>query len=86
MRATFNKREAENRQRESAEKQKNVKLPKLVITRFQGNCIDWTRFWSQFEVEIDKSSIEPIVCLFKRIHSYQGTKADRRLAFYRGGI
>ena len=26
-----------------------VKLPKLVITKFQGTPLDWQRFWSQFE-------------------------------------
>ena len=34
-----------------------AKLPKLVITRFQGTHLDWQRFWGQFEVEIDKSDI-----------------------------
>jgi len=39
-----------------AGKQK-AKLPKLVITRFQGMYLDWQRFWGQFEAEIDKSDI-----------------------------
>ena len=33
-----------------------AKLPKLVITRFQGTHLDWQSFWAQFEVEIDKLS------------------------------
>lgn len=32
-----------------------VKLPELVITKFQGTHLDWQRFWGQFEAEIDKS-------------------------------
>ena len=31
-----------------------AKLPKLEISRFQGTFLDWTRFWNQFETEIDK--------------------------------
>ena len=34
-----------------------AKLPKLVITKFQGTHLDWQRFWEQFEAEIDKSDI-----------------------------
>ena len=31
--------------------------PKLTITKFQGTHLDWLRFWSQFETEIDKATI-----------------------------
>ena len=34
-----------------------VKLPKLVISRFEGTHLDWLRFWSQFETEIDKAEL-----------------------------
>ena len=34
-----------------------AKLPKLVITKFQGTHLDWQRFWGQYEAEIDKSDI-----------------------------
>ena len=37
-----------------------VKLPKLVITKFEGTHLDWLRFWSQFETEIDKSNISSV--------------------------
>ncbi|XP_028405750.1 uncharacterized protein LOC114528320 [Dendronephthya gigantea] len=37
-----------------------VKLPKLVISKFQGTPLDWQRFWSQFETEIDKSEITQV--------------------------
>ena len=33
-----------------------VKMPKLVITKFDGTPQDWVRFWGQFETQIDKSS------------------------------
>ena len=37
-----------------------VKLPKLVITKFEGTHLDWFRFWNQFEIEIDKVEISAI--------------------------
>ena len=37
-----------------------AKLPKLVISKFEGSCMDWPRFWGQFTEAIDKSSIPPI--------------------------
>ena len=37
-----------------------VKLPKLTITKFNGSVTDWQRFWSQFEVEVDKSDAAPV--------------------------
>ena len=37
-----------------------VQLPKLVITKFQGNHIDWLRFWSPFETDIDKSYLPAV--------------------------
>ena len=33
-----------------------VKMRKLVITKFDGTPQDWVRFWGQFETQIDKSS------------------------------
>ena len=37
-----------------------VKLPKLVISRFDGTHIDWSRFWNQFESEIDRSELHVV--------------------------
>ena len=37
-----------------------VKLPNLMISKFQGNHIDCQRFWSQFENEIDRSETSKI--------------------------
>ena len=37
-----------------------AKLPKLVITKFNGTFQDWPRFWGQFSEAIDKSSIASV--------------------------
>ena len=39
---------------------KTAKLPKFVISKFDGSFMDWPRFWGQFSEAIDKSSIAPI--------------------------
>ena len=44
----------------SAQGTSKVKLPKLVITKFNGTFTDWMRFWNQYEAEIDKSDISPV--------------------------
>ena len=38
----------------------NAGLPKLVITKFKAIHLDWTRFWNQFEAEIDSANIPRI--------------------------
>ena len=38
----------------------SVKLLKMEIRKFKGTHLDWQRFWNQFEVEIDKTSISQI--------------------------
>jgi len=43
-----------------AEISKAAKLPKLVITKFNGTLQDWLRFWNQFEAEIDKSQVASV--------------------------
>ena len=45
---------------EATQKQISVKLPKLEITKFRGTHMDWFRFWSQFETEVDKQNIDPV--------------------------
>lgn len=37
-----------------------AKLPKLVITKFDGTFMHWPRFWGQFSETIDKTSVAPI--------------------------
>ncbi|XP_028412467.1 uncharacterized protein LOC114535295 [Dendronephthya gigantea] len=39
---------------------KTAKLPKLVISKFDGSYMVWSRFWGQFSEAIDKSTIPPI--------------------------
>ena len=41
-------------------KQQSVKLQKYTITPFKGEYKDWLRFWNQFTVEVDGSSIPDI--------------------------
>ena len=37
-----------------------VKLPKLIITKFNGTFTDWFRFWNQYEAEIHSSDTSPV--------------------------
>ena len=37
-----------------------AKLPKLEISKFQRTFLDWTRFWNQFETEIDKAKLTQV--------------------------
>ena len=37
-----------------------AKLPKLVITKYNGSYADWPRFWGQFSETIDKTSVASI--------------------------
>ena len=37
-----------------------AKLPKLVITKFDGTFMDWPRFWGQFSKTIDKTNVAGI--------------------------
>ena len=34
-----------------------MKLPKVLISKYEGTNLDWLRFWSQFEMEIDPADI-----------------------------
>ena len=45
---------------EHTEKASAAKLPKLVITKFNGTPQDCLRFWNQFEAEIDKSQVAAV--------------------------
>ena len=47
-------------ERNKSVKESGAKLPKLTITKFQGTHLDWLRFWSQFETEIDKATITQV--------------------------
>ena len=37
-----------------------VKLPKLVISKFQATHLDWLRFWNEFDAEIEKSALPAV--------------------------
>ena len=37
-----------------------AKLPKLVITKFNGTYADWPRFWGQYSETIDKTNVPPV--------------------------
>ena len=37
-----------------------AKLLKLEISKFQGTFLDWTRFWNQFETEMDKVKLTQV--------------------------
>ena len=47
----------------SSGREVKVKLPKLEITKFNGTHLDWTRFWNQFSVEIDRSRLASVTKL-----------------------
>ena len=38
----------------------SVKLQRCTITKFNGDYKDWPRFWNQFTVEVDGSSLPEI--------------------------
>ena len=40
--------------------QGTVKMPKLVISKFQGTPQDWVRFWGQFEAQIHKAEASAV--------------------------
>ena len=37
-----------------------VKLPKLIITTFNGTHIDWFRFWNYLKYETDRSELSDV--------------------------
>ena len=43
-----------------------TKLPRLVITKFDGTHFDWFRFGDQFESQIDKCDL-PKVAKFRKV-------------------
>ena len=49
-------------QKSKGESEQNVraKLPKLVISKFNGDLQGWQRFWGQFTETIDKTTMPPI--------------------------
>ena len=60
MRKQFEKKE------EKKKEDPKAKLPKLVISRFEGTALDWFRFWSQFDIVIDQ---QDHICPVTNIHT-----------------
>ena len=59
-RLEYERKLTEEQAKQERDKEIKVKLPKLEITKFNGTHLDWVRFWSQFEVEIDKSNLPAV--------------------------
>ena len=53
-------RKTRSEERSDAKPEIKVKLPKLEITKFKGNHLDWMLFWNQFETKMDRSSLSPV--------------------------
>ena len=71
-----------------AAQEQHARMPKLVISKFQGTHRDWFRFWNQFQAEIDKTNVNQVTkfsylkeLLVPRVHSF-----GRRFAFHFRGI
>ena len=54
------KRKGSHGQKTGKEHKVNTKLPKLVITKYNGTHADWLRFWNQFEAEIHAADIPAV--------------------------
>ena len=53
-----------NKKEDKSIKNLKVKLPKLVVTRFNGTHINYFRFWNQFKREIDWSKMSGVSKFF----------------------
>ena len=63
--------------KEACSSQVEAKLPKLVISKFDGDFMDWQRFWGQFNESIEKlglASIAKFSSTGQRTFQYRGTK------------
>ena len=60
MRMEMRRKYVNSEEKKSASESNNVKLPKLVISKFDGTALVWFRIWNQFETEIDKQDISPV--------------------------
>ena len=56
------KRESEKERKDNEKKVGSIqlKLPKFMISKFEGTHLSWQRFWSQFENEIDQFEISQV--------------------------
>ena len=60
MKLPMKSKEYEKRDKIVNEERVNVKLPKLIKTKFYNMSLDWFLFWNQFESEIGKAEIVPV--------------------------
>ena len=60
MRQALEKNAEMSSERNARNNPVNGKLPKLIITKFEGTNLDWLRFWFQFEMEIDRVGITTV--------------------------
>ena len=60
MKLQMKSKEYEKRDRIVNVERINVKLPKLVVTKFDGMSLDRFRFWNQSESEIYKAETGPV--------------------------
>ena len=57
LQQTFKQQVEGNNDKQLRKNPVKVKLPKLIISKPEGTNLDWLRFWSQFETEIDRHDI-----------------------------
>ena len=60
MRIKMRQKYVDSEGKKSASESNKIKLPKLVISKFEGTALDWFHFWNQFETEIKKQDISPV--------------------------
>ena len=60
---------------------KSVKLPKLVIAKYDRTFKKWLSFWNTFKAEVDSQDI-PVVTKFEflRVSGAESPRNDRRFA------
>ena len=65
-----------------------AKLPKLVISKFNGTYMDWPRFWGQFTETIDKSNIAAVskFAYLRELLDSKVKKHHRSIALHGGRI
>ena len=55
-----------------------AKLPKLMITKFDGTYMDWPRFWGQFTEAVDKTGIQ-LITKFSYLRELLDVKVKRAI-------
>ena len=60
MRMEMRRKYVNSEEKKRASESNKVKLPKLIISKFEGTALDWFHFWNQFETEIYKQDISSV--------------------------